>query len=196
MRMTPISMRMVIDSMPQEQSKTQATYRNRLDVIRNPNLNHMSRTKIRTERFKRKTGGEGGGTRRKKRLYDGAYVAEVRRQVESGFKIAGSLMKHIHQFVIDMDLTSLYPSIMILLNLSPKTFVAKLIFADRFTVPMYEYIQFLDAEEKKEYKCNPNDFAMECVVGMHWWAILEIFCKMKTSGEILDHIEDHIKEFQ
>lgn len=179
--------------------KNAMDYRTRLDLIRHSEMNHMSRTRSRIDRFKKKATGDektSPSGRRKKRMYDGAFVAEVRRQIASGARVAGSLLKHLHNFVIDMDLTSLYPSIMLLLNLSPKTFVAKLLFADKFVVPIYDYIQFLDKEEKHDYKCNPNDYAMECVVGMHWWAILEIFCSMKTTEQILDYIEAHPKDFE
>jgi hypothetical protein len=158
-------------------------------------MNHMSRTRSKIER--RPTASADGGTttvRRKKKAYAGAYVAEPRRQVNSGFVLAGRLMQHIHNFVIDMDLTSLYPSIMLLLNLSPKTFAGKLMFRDSIDIPMYN-IQFLDRAEKAEYKCNANDFFMETYVGKHWWALFEIFFKMKTSDEIMNYIAEHMDQF-
>ena len=178
-------------------TKNPMDFRSRIDMIRRPEVNHMSRTRSRTDKFRQKKSddGKGGSLRRKKRLYDGAFVAEVRRQVDSGARVAGALLKHLHNFVIDFDLTSLYPSIMLLVNLSPKTFVAKLLFAEKLQIPMYEYIQFLDKEEKHDYKCNPNDFAIECVIGLHWWALMEIFCNMKTTEQIFDHIDSHLKDF-
>lgn len=169
-------------------------YKSRLEMIRRPEYNHMSRTKTRADRFKKRDGTSAG--RKKKKLYAGAYVAEVRRQIPSGFRVAGNLLQHLHAFIIDMDLTSLYPSIMLLLNLFPKTFVAKFIFAGKIEIPKYDYIKFIDKEEEKEYKCNANDFLFECLTGKHWWAIMEIFCKMPSTGRILSYIEDHMAEFQ
>lgn len=176
----------------------QKDYRSRLDVIRNPGMNHMSRTRTKIDRFINKQSSDPNTTksgRRKKKAYDGAYVAETRRQIQSGFDLAGQLMKHIHSFVIDMDLTSLYPSIMLLLNLSPKTFVGKLFFKEHYDVPMYQ-ISFLDKKEKSEYKMNANDFFMEAYVGKHWWAMMEIFMKIKSTDEILNYINDHMREFE
>lgn len=181
----------------QDQDGKQKDYRSRLDVIRNPGMNRMSRTRVKVERYKSKDGDTAVTKtgRRKKKAYDGAYVAEPRRQKQSGFNLAGQLMQHIHSFVIDMDLTSLYPSIMILLNLSPKTFVGKFFFKDHFDIPMYQ-INFIDKDEKADYKMNANDFFMESYVGKHWWAMMEIFMKMPTTDSILNHINDHIHDFE
>ena len=130
-------------------------YRNKIDMIRRPEVNRMSRTKTRTEWRKR-----GGNTtptgKRRKNAFDGAYVAEVRRQVQSGFQVAGTFLRHLHRFVIDMDLTSLYPTIMLILNLSPKTMVAKMFFAKTYKVPMYPYIKFIVREGKRTTKPTPT----------------------------------------
>lgn len=175
-------------------------YRSRLEVIRNPGVNHMSRTRTKIDRFVKKdsddpTGPSKPGARRRKKAYDGAYVAEPRRQKPSGFVLAGRLMPHIHNFVIDMDLSSLYPSIMIILNLCPTTFVSKFIMQEEIPIPMYQ-IEFLDKAEKADYKIKSSDFLMEAFVGKHWWAIMELFCKMRPTGDILDYIHDHINEFE
>ena len=170
-------------------------YRNKIDMIRRPEVNRMSRTKTRTEWRKR-----GGNTtptgKRRKNAFDGAYVAEVRRQVQSGFQVAGTFLKHLHKFVIDMDLTSLYPTIMLILNLSPKTMVAKMFFAKTYKVPMYPYIKFIDREEEKDYKANSNDFVMECYQGKHWWSIFENFCGIPPTEEILGLVESRIKDLK
>ena len=173
-------------------------YKSRLQVIRNPNINHMSRTRTKIDRFVNKEKTDGGlsptGKRRKK-AYAGAYVAEPRRQVPSGFELAGRLMPHIHDSVIDMDLSSLYPSIMIIENLAPTTFVGKIILQDDYEIPMYQ-IKFLDRAEKADYKQSQNDYFVESMIGKHWWALFEIFFKMQTTESILDYINDHPKEFE
>lgn len=177
------------------EGKDKKDYRSRLDVIRNPGMNHMSRTRTKIDRFK--TNGKDTvkkGPRRKKKAYDGAYVAEPRRQKSSGFSLAGQLMTHIHNFVIDMDLTSLYPSIMLLCNLSPVSFIGKVILQKQIEIPMYQ-IKFIDGDEKSEYKNNANDFLFESYIGKHWWAIFEIFCGMKTSDAIMDHIAENFRDF-
>lgn len=182
-------------SFDQTVNEKRQKYRDRLDVIRNPELNHMSRTKTKKDFvFNRNKDGQ-VGPRKKKKAYDGAYVAEPRRQKPSGFALLGQMMSHIHNFVIDMDLTSLYPSIMLICNLSPKTMVAKVFFKDKIDIPMYDFIRFIDRDEKHDYRCNANDFFMETYVGRHWWAIGEIYLKLPTTERILDYIEDHINEF-
>lgn len=184
-----------------ETAERQQQYRTRLENIRNPGSNFMSRTRTRVERFSqsKETTASGNGKapiRRKKKNYAGAYVADPRRQKDSGFSIGGMLMAHIHNFVIDMDLTSLYPSIMVLTNMSPKTFVGKLILQGKFEIPMYPFIKFLDSTEKSEYKKNnSNDFFMECFVGKHYWALFELFFNMPETEKILNYIEDNIHEF-
>lgn len=177
------------------ENKEKKDYRSRLEVIRNPGMNHMSRTRTKIDRFK--SNGKDPvkkGPRRKKKAYDGAYVAEPRRQKSSGFSLAGQLMKHIHNFVIDMDLTSLYPSIMLLCNLSPLTFTGKVMLQKQIEIPMYQ-INFIDGDEKSDYKNNPNDFLFESYIGHHWWAIFEIFCGMKTTDAIMDHIANNYRDF-
>lgn len=171
-------------------------YKSRLEVIRNPEVNHMSRTRSKIDRFVKKNNKDSlspVGKRRKKE-YDGAYVADPRRQVPSGFELAGRLMPHIHNFVIDMDLSSLYPSIMILCNLSPKTFAGKVMLKDKFDIPMYQ-IQFLDRDEKHDYKPNQDDFLMEAYIGKHWWAVFEYFFGMKSTNDILNEIAANMKYF-
>lgn len=176
-------------------TESNVDYKTRIEQIRKPQMNHMSRTRAKVDRFNKNSGTTPTG-KRKKKAYDGAYVAEVRRQIHSGFMVAGSFLQHLHAFVIDMDLTSLYPTIMMILNLSPKTFVAKVFFAKKIEIPKYEYIQFIDKEERLDYKCNANDFAMECLQGRHWWALGELFCNLPTTTEVLNHVQDHIKDFQ
>lgn len=180
---------------PLPSTKTEVDYKTRVEMIRKPQMNHMSRTRAKVERFNKNSGTTPTG-KRKKKAYDGAYVAEVRRQIHSGFMVAGSFLQHLHAFVIDMDLTSLYPTIMMILNLSPKTFVAKIFFAKKMEIPKYEYIQFIDKEERLDYKCNANDFAMEALQGRHWWALGELFCNLPSTTEILDHIQDNIGNFR
>lgn len=171
-------------------------YKSRLDVIRNPGVNHMSRTRTKIDRFVQKDTKDPNVStaRRRKKNYAGAYVAETRRQKPSGFVLAGRQMPHIHDFVIDMDLASLYPTIMILMNLAPTTFVGKVVLQKDHKIPMYQ-INFIDTEEKAEYKNSQNDFIMECYSGEHWWAVFEIFFGMKTTDEILTYIDEHIHDF-
>lgn len=180
-------------------SERQKDYRNRLDAIRNPDTNHMSRTRSKVERFTRKETVDGvtKSGRRKKKNYAGAYVAETRRQKSSGFKLdGGHILIHVHNFVIDMDLTSLYPSIMILTNISPKTFVGKFILHGKFELPMYSFIKFIDKEEANEYKKNnANDFFMECYVGKHWWALAEYFFNLPTTDKVLSFVEKNFNKF-
>lgn len=181
----------------------QADFRTRLAMIRQSNLNHMSRTRSRIEKVARDTYIKGEASaaktaerKRKKKQFAGAYVADPRRQVPSGFSLAGILLPHVHDHVIDMDLTSLYPSIMVLMNMSPDTFVGKVVFPNPPEIPMYDYIHFIDRGDRMDYKCVPTDFFAECYVGKHWWAIFELFFNMRGIDEILTFIGNNIEQFQ
>lgn len=176
------------------------TMQTRLNEIRNPELNRMARTRIRFDRFIKKDDGTGvqepRGVRRKK-AFSGAFVANPKKQVASGFEIVGILMKHIHDWVIDMDLTSLYPSIMLIMNLSNETFFGKLCLKnpERYKIPIYPSFMFHD-KERDEYKQDPSNFFMENVADGHYTLMGKMFMNLPAAHEILNYIADHIDEFK
>lgn len=184
---------------PNSNNGDYSTYQTRRNEIRNPELNRMARTRVRFDKYIKKNGVNDEipkGTKRKK-AFAGAFVANPKKQVPSGFVLAGILMKHIHDFVIDMDLTSLYPSIMILMNLSNETFFGKLTLKnpENFKIPIYPSFIFHD-KERDEYKQDPSNFFMENLADGHYTIIGNMFMGLPMVKDILDYIESHIDEFK
>lgn len=184
---------------PNSNNGDYSTYQTRRNEIRNPELNRMARTRVRFDKYIKKNGVNDEipkGTKRKK-AFAGAFVANPKKQVPSGFVLAGILMKHIHDFVIDMDLTSLYPSIMILMNLSNETFFGKLTLKnpENFKIPIYPSFIFHD-KERDEYKQDPSNFFMENLADGHYTIIGNMFMGLPMVKGILDYIESHIDEFK
>ena len=64
--------------------------------------------------------------RGKKKNFEGALVQDPNRQLSSGFLINGSPSTKVHAHLIDEDVTSLYPSLMIIMNLSNDTMIGKI----------------------------------------------------------------------
>lgn len=182
-----------------ERSGKKSSYQERINAIRNPEINHMSRTRVKIDQFVNKDKSNPGVSKnRRKKGFAGAFVANPRKQVPSGYTIGGMLMKHIHDFVIDMDLTSLYPSIMILMNLSNDSFFGKVMLQNpkKFNIPIYASFIFDDkAKEREEYSQDPSNFMMEVLSGGHFTILFEMFCEMPSVIEILDHIEKNMKDF-
>ena len=176
--------------------KSQEEYRSQINAIRNPEINKMSRTRAKIEFYTKKDKSE-GSKNKKKKAFKGAFVANPRKQISSGYKIGGMAMKHIHDFIIDMDLTSLYPSIMILMNLSNDTFFGKVILknAPKFKIPIYpSFIFDHKNKEREEYKQDPSNFMIEVLSGEHYTILSELFCEMPSMDKILTYIEEHIDD--
>ena len=94
--------------------------------------------------------------KKKKKQFEGAMVQNPNRMLSTGFKINGILISKIHEFLIDEDVTSLYPSEMRIMNLSNDTMIG------RVTIPydMEDYFK-LHCADKYHYKnhmlCEDDD---------------------------------------
>lgn len=64
---------------------------------------------------------------KKKFHFRGAFVADPNLNKPKGIKLNGSFSKFIYKYVIDMDLSSLYPSIILAFNISETTQYGKII---------------------------------------------------------------------
>ena len=63
----------------------------------------------------------------KKKKFEGALVQDPNRQLSTGFQIDGFDVTKIHEHLIDEDVKSLYPSLMIIMNLSNDTMIGKIV---------------------------------------------------------------------
>lgn len=73
---------------------------------------------------------------KKKKKFSGAMVQDPNRMLPTGFKINGRLNSRIHNNVGDMDITSEYPTAIILSNMSSETLIARVEFVD----DLYDWI--------------------------------------------------------
>ena len=83
---------------------------------------------------------------KKKKNFEGALVQNPNRQLSSGFKINGVENAKIHEHLIDEDVTSLYPSLMIIMNLSNDTMIG------RITIPYDMEDYFVVHKKSKKYE--------------------------------------------
>ena len=100
-----------------------------------------------------------------KKKFAGALVQNPKRMQPTGYKINGVPAKYIHTWCMDEDLESLYPTIMIVFNMSNKTMIGKLILSNDndINLPMFRPYSFIDAEEEKGYMCNAGAIMCETV---------------------------------
>lgn len=84
---------------------------------------------------------------KKKKKFSGALVQNPNRQLSSGYKINGIENAKLHEHLIDEDVTSLYPSLMIIMNLSNDTMIG------RITIPydMEDYFKIYSKNNKYEF---------------------------------------------
>ena len=79
---------------------------------------------------------EDDSSSKKKKKFSGAMVQDPNRMLPTGFKINGRLNSRIHNNVGDMDITSEYPTAIILSNMSSETLIARVEFVD----DLYDWI--------------------------------------------------------
>ena len=79
---------------------------------------------------------EDDSSSKKKKKFSGDMVQDTNRMLPTGFKINGRLNSRIHNNVGDMDITSEYPTAIILSNMSSETLIARVEFVD----DLYDWI--------------------------------------------------------
>lgn len=130
---------------------------------------------------------EVNGEPKKKKKFSGAMVLNPARMRHTGIFINGDPSRLIHRYVIDMDVTSEYPSSIQALNLSNETMIAK-IFIDEEKVnkiPIYNNFE-MTGEELAGYKQDVNNFFSELYTQKQYLSIGEIFFHLPSIDTILD----------
>ena len=86
----------------------------------------------------------------KKKKFKGAIVLDPRRMSGTGSMINGTLAQFLHVFVIDMDITSEYPTAVVIMNMSNDTMIGKLIWDNdnAIFIPDYDAYQYFKGEEE------------------------------------------------
>ena len=100
-----------------------------------------------------------------KKKFAGALVQNPKRMQPTGYKISGVPAKYVHTWCMDEDLKSLYPTIMIVFNMSNPTMIGKVILNNDndINLPFFEPYDFIDAGEEKDYSCNKMAIMCETV---------------------------------
>ena len=100
-----------------------------------------------------------------KKKFAGALVQNPKRMQPTGYSINGVPSKFIHTWCMDEDLESLYPTIMIVFNMSNKTMIGKIIMSNDkdIDLPTYAPYSFVDIEEENDYSFNKAAIMCETV---------------------------------
>jgi DNA polymerase elongation subunit (family B) len=137
------------------------------------------------------------GKDKKKDKFEGAFVFDVRHMPEegTGVKILGMNNKYVHDYVIDFDVTSEYPTAMVINNISNETLIGKVYLKDpdAIQVPVYDGLDILPDEEAK-LKQDPASFMLDTFTEGDWLNFGNIFLGLPTSQEILERIEKELLE--
>lgn len=99
-----------------------------------------------------------------KKKFNGAIVMNPLRMSSTGYKINNALAQFVHVWCIDMDITSEYPTSMIIMNMSNDTLIGKLIMnnSEDLKLPLYDAYEFF-GNERDQYSCNYAAVLMETV---------------------------------
>lgn len=128
----------------------------------------------------------------KKKKFSGAYVSNPTRMLSTGLKINGSESNYVHNNIIDQDITSEYPTSMIIMNLSNETLVGKMFFKEpeKVDIPMYSYM--LQDEEAAEYKCKPEVLFMEMLSECQYENMGSLFFSLPSTDEVIRIFENEL----
>lgn len=99
-----------------------------------------------------------------KKKFKGAIVLDPRRMSSTGSMIHGAQAQYLHKYVIDMDITSEYPTAIILMNMSNDTMIGKLILDNDnvISIPEYDAYEFFE-DEKNSHSINKAALFAETV---------------------------------
>lgn len=125
--------------------------------------------------------------------FDGAFVMNPRHMSSTGFKLLGKLVQFIHNHVVDFDVTSEYPTAVIIMNASNETMVGKVYFEnpEDINIEIYPEFNFI-GDERDKYKIDHGNFLLETYSEGDVLNVGEIFLNLPPMESILTDFE---KEF-
>jgi len=129
--------------------------------------------------------------------YDGAFVMNTLHQMPTGYRILGEPAKYVHRWVGDEDITSEYPSAMVVWNISNETMVGKVFLEnpDDFDIPVYGSFNFR-GDDLADYKVDVSNFMMECYSERDIYTFSNIFLKLPTPDKVLAALSDDIDDLE
>jgi DNA polymerase elongation subunit (family B) len=129
-----------------------------------------------------------------KKKFAGALVQNPKRMQPTGYKINGIPAKYIHTWCMDEDLESLYPTIMIVFNMSNKTMIGKIIMSNDndIDLPTYQPYSFVDIEEEKDYSYNKAAIMCETVAQKDFIIAGNIAMKLPSILEVTEMLKERV----
>ena len=123
--------------------------------------------------------------------YDGAYVMNPLYMNPTGTFVRGKPAKYLHDDVVDFDVTSEYPSAIIIGNISSETLVGKVFLEGELAqvpIPIPSAYEFRGNEAVK-YKCDPSNFLLESFSERDYLSFGTEFLGLPTVTEVFAMID-------
>ena len=128
----------------------------------------------------------------------GAFVLNTEHIQSTGFRIYEVESKYIHEFIIDFDVKSEYPSSILVMNASNETMVGKVFITDPddIKIPIYNEFHFVGKEESDNAKIEPGSWVMEQLSTGDVLNLGHVAFHLPNIETILNHIGNNLKEFE
>lgn len=122
--------------------------------------------------------------------FDGAFVMSTEHMSSTGFKLLGKLAQFIHEMVVDFDITSEYPTAILIMNASNETMVGKVFLEnpEDIKVEIYPEFRFVGKEEAK-YNLDVGNFLTETYSTNDVLNFGEIFLNLPSMDKIIESLE-------
>lgn len=133
---------------------------------------------------------EDGTVKREK--YAGAFVMNPLYINPTGVKIRGKLSKWVHDEVVDEDITSEYPSAIMIGNISSETLVGRVFLEGELpSIPIPEMFEFR-GDEAVKYKMDVSNFMLEQYSERDYISFCHNFLNLPTFTEVCNEFENNI----
>lgn len=137
--------------------------------------------------------------REKEDKFAGAFVLYPQHAKSTGFELLGQASRYIHNFCIDYDIGSEYPTAMTVMNCCNETMVGKVVLddPDSIDIPLYENMYMIDEDDQKNYykTANVSNLMMEGLSEDNPTEFGRQYFKLPTFTDIADYIEENMDEF-
>ena len=134
--------------------------------------------------------GDEEDTKNKKReKYAGAFVMNPLYISPTGFMIRGKPSKYVHENVGDMDITSEYPTAIMIGNISSETLVGKVFIEGQLPEISIPEVYEFRGDEAVKYKMDVSNFMLQQYAERDYISFAHNFLGLPTFDEICDMID-------
>ena len=138
------------------------------------------------------------GKKKDKEKFAGAYVMSPGHIKSSGSKVMGKDNKHVHDFVIDEDIGSEYPTFVMICNCNNESLVGKvfLLNPDDVKLPFCDNFRIIDAKDERTYsKIKSSPWIMELWSERDVLSFGEVVLGLPNPVDVLTDIGDDLAYF-